>query len=152
MTKLEKAMWLSALRDGKYEQGTEYLYRDNKFCCLGVLEEIIGTPKALACDMGNAELWSYGVDMDPVSSTDWNCRSDCVLTTATQKRFESDEAGLVIPLSALSVEQQIRLEAAGEVGFIKDEIRVVNLIGLNDAGLTFLEIADIIDVHLPTTD
>lgn len=32
-----KAAWVAALRSGEYEQGTEYLSRDGKFCCLGVL-------------------------------------------------------------------------------------------------------------------
>jgi hypothetical protein len=34
-----KAKWVSALRSGKYKQGTQYLYNDNEnsFCCLGVL-------------------------------------------------------------------------------------------------------------------
>ena len=32
-----KAMWLTALRSGEYEQGQGYLNNDGKFCCLGVL-------------------------------------------------------------------------------------------------------------------
>ncbi len=29
--------WAAALRSGKYQQGNGALFRDNKFCCLGVL-------------------------------------------------------------------------------------------------------------------
>lgn len=36
-----KAEWVAALRSGKYEQGTSFLNRDNKFCCLGVLCDLI---------------------------------------------------------------------------------------------------------------
>jgi hypothetical protein len=32
-----KAQWLEALRGGEYQQGTDTLKRDDKFCCLGVL-------------------------------------------------------------------------------------------------------------------
>lgn len=29
-------LWVEALRSGKYEQGTHYLEKDGKLCCLGV--------------------------------------------------------------------------------------------------------------------
>ena len=35
-----KAEWLTALRSGEYEQGTGYLNRDGKFCCLGVATDL----------------------------------------------------------------------------------------------------------------
>ena len=34
--------WIAALRSGKYKQGVNWLRRDNKFCCLGVLCDIMG--------------------------------------------------------------------------------------------------------------
>lgn len=37
-----KAKWVAALRSGKYEQGHEYLNKDGKFCCLGVLCDVAG--------------------------------------------------------------------------------------------------------------
>jgi len=40
MNEAVKAKWLAALRSGKYEQGTEHLNKDGKFCCLGVLCDI----------------------------------------------------------------------------------------------------------------
>ena len=43
-----KAKWLEALRSGKYKQGQGRLRsRDNKFCCLGVLEDVLETPWTL---------------------------------------------------------------------------------------------------------
>ena len=36
-----KKLWVAALRSGKYEQGKEYLRWGNKFCCLGVLADLI---------------------------------------------------------------------------------------------------------------
>lgn len=32
-----KERWVAELRSGKYSQGSTYLERDGKFCCLGVL-------------------------------------------------------------------------------------------------------------------
>lgn len=37
--------WVPALRSGRYEQGKEYLCRDNKYCCLGVACELLGELK-----------------------------------------------------------------------------------------------------------
>ena len=39
-----KAKWVAALRSGKYEQGTGWLNRNGKFCCLGVLCEVAEVP------------------------------------------------------------------------------------------------------------
>lgn len=36
--------WLEALESGKYEQGTLHLKYDNRYCCLGVLCEVMGLP------------------------------------------------------------------------------------------------------------
>ena len=36
--------WLKALESGKYEQGKGFLAVGGKFCCLGVAEELAGTP------------------------------------------------------------------------------------------------------------
>lgn len=41
LNKKLKHKWLKALRSGKYEQGQGFLERDNKFCCLGVLCDIM---------------------------------------------------------------------------------------------------------------
>lgn len=37
-----KAKWIDALRSGKYEQGRGALLNDGKYCCLGVLCEVVG--------------------------------------------------------------------------------------------------------------
>lgn len=36
--------WIAALRSGKYQQGHGALRSGDKFCCLGVLCDILGTP------------------------------------------------------------------------------------------------------------
>ena len=47
LTKAEKALWIEALRSGKYEQGVGGLARDNKFCCLGIACEVLGPLKGV---------------------------------------------------------------------------------------------------------
>ena len=37
-----KRRWIEALRSGEYEQGTDSLQEDNRYCCLGVLCSIQG--------------------------------------------------------------------------------------------------------------
>ncbi len=37
--------WLKALRSGKYNQSTSFLYTSNGWCCLGVLGHVCGIPK-----------------------------------------------------------------------------------------------------------
>ena len=39
-TKEVRELWVKTLLSGEYEQGTDYLQKDGKFCCLGVLCEI----------------------------------------------------------------------------------------------------------------
>ena len=48
-----KARWIAALRSGKYQQGHGYLRIKDRFCCLGVL-----------CDVVEPSKWKqvYGVD------------------------------------------------------------------------------------------
>jgi hypothetical protein len=44
MTKIDLDLWLNALRSGEYKQGKGYLFDGTGFCCLGVLEKVMGTP------------------------------------------------------------------------------------------------------------
>ena len=41
MEKELRDRWVAALRSGEYKQGKSALRRDGKYCCLGVLREII---------------------------------------------------------------------------------------------------------------
>lgn len=38
--------WVGALRSGKYKQGRGALHRGDKFCCLGVLCEVLEIPSS----------------------------------------------------------------------------------------------------------
>lgn len=47
-----KTKWLAALRSGKYKQGQRALKRNDEFCCLGVLCDVLGAD------------WEVGADKD----------------------------------------------------------------------------------------
>jgi len=49
-----KEKWIEALRSGKYEQGRGFLRRKDKYCCLGVL-----------CDLIDPEGWTHQAPADP---------------------------------------------------------------------------------------
>lgn len=42
-----KQKWCEALRSGKYEQGTGELCANNRYCCIGVLCEILNIPSEI---------------------------------------------------------------------------------------------------------
>lgn len=44
LSKKFKRDWIKALRSGEYEQGTTELYRNGKYCCLGVAAKILNIP------------------------------------------------------------------------------------------------------------
>ena len=46
MNKVWKERWVKALRSGKYKQGKGHLHANGKYCCLGVLRQIV-TPGSL---------------------------------------------------------------------------------------------------------
>ena len=48
MIKEYKEKWLKALRSGEFEQGTEWLENDGKYCCLGVIRKIIDSNSGLS--------------------------------------------------------------------------------------------------------
>jgi hypothetical protein len=47
MDKELKEKWVEALRSGRYVQGEVHFERGDKFCCLGVLCEVLGEPTTI---------------------------------------------------------------------------------------------------------
>lgn len=113
-----KKKWLTALRSGKYKQGKEALNADNKFCCLGVLCDIYAKEKKLR--------WKK-------------------LLHDSQKVFINEQ--LHLPSSV-----QIWAELSSANPVIENrtikERTCEDLAQMNDAGLSFDEIADIIEKEL----
>ncbi len=50
MIKEIKERWVEALRSGKYQQGSGYLLKDDKYCCLGVLCELAVEDRIISKD------------------------------------------------------------------------------------------------------
>ncbi len=67
MNKQAVKKWIRALRSRKYAQGTEYLNKDGKFCCLGVACHIFAKELGLKTKVdedGNGKYISYNRVMD----------------------------------------------------------------------------------------
>lgn len=107
-----KAQWIAALRSGDYEQGKGFLQKNDKFCCLGVLQEISGVEKGLGLSLHGACTYD-------------GC--DTLLSPNTQIRFDCHDAGFTVPGGH-------RLSA------------------LNDSGVSFANIADLIEEHVEVSD
>ena len=130
-----KQKWVSALRSGKYEQGSEKLYSGRGYCCLGVL-----------CDLYSKE-----------NGLKWEFRGDDVIKTEDEivpsqlqkcDYFYFDDESEFLPESVkewaeLSVKNpQVRVEYEDDedARFYVDEIANVN-----DSGYSFTQLAEIIE-------
>lgn len=81
-----KKKWVEALRSGEYKQGTGWLRKNDKFCCLGVLAAVNGDPLALGADTlhrsrrGSASKYGYWENLieseDEVALVNMNDQGD----------------------------------------------------------------------------
>ena len=117
-----KRKWLAALRSGKYKQGDAFLYNkdDNSYCCLGVLCEIEG---------------------------------------ANTKQMEStqlpSDIGMfkeLVPTASELTEAQKKLKYNNEyyAFSVMYKGKMTPLAYMNDDGISFAEIADVIEKKVPT--
>lgn len=120
MDKTVKALWTAALRSGKYQQGAGQLRQEDYFCCLGVL-----------CDL-------YREHVDP--SMGWDPHR---LAFRVPKDEDGDGTYIALP-------PEVVTDWAG-LGSIRGEYGDDDEAGIltehNDGGMTFAEIADIIEKH-----
>lgn len=122
---MKTADWVKALRSGNYEQGQEYLCRDGKFCCLGVLCEIQGFQKDVVPCPEYPDNIYYVFELDSYATV----QQQSVIPTAIQPTILED----------LNLRQTVEDE---------DGVRRtlhIHLICMNDAGKSFDEIADYIE-------
>jgi hypothetical protein len=108
--------WVAALRSGKYQQGTGALNSNNRFCCLGVL-----------CDISGVGAWSadFNGTFYIIPDDQFEDSSDIYLPHGVMEWAEMDDA-------------------EGYVGFDTSP-GPSHLTGMNDSGMTFEEIADVIE-------
>jgi hypothetical protein len=121
MTPEVKALWTAALRSGEYEQSQGGLRDRHGFCCLGVL-----------CDLKSKEDGGAGWEEFLLASS---LPGD---TTGIAYSFNGEPS--FAPGSVLSW--------AGIIGEADEAIMSFRLVGLNDRGTPFTEIADYIDKEL----
>lgn len=130
-----RAQWLAALRSGTYSQTKGYLRTDEGYCCLGV-----------ACDVA-------GIPSERLSTAAWNFGRygmDQVLPEEGEEWLGVNTANPQLDIPFDLIEQGPRFPdedfVAGGVG--------TTLAELNDGGLTFAQIADMIDYFgfLPSED
>ena len=119
-----KMLWIDALRSGDYKQGRAVLRSQNdEFCCLGVL-----------CDLSGGE-WS-GTDQNAYSfkpaSPDGLEQTSSVHYLPPQVRYDAE-----LPNS---------FGGCGDIILLNGNS--VALASLNDSGLSFSQIADLIENRL----
>lgn len=119
MTNEQKQEWIAALRSGGYEQTTECLKDSTGYCCLGVL-----------CDISGLGEWEgnlyIGADVD--------------LPQSVQREYDLYPDGWHFPKTTVEKYTSIDLGSEPRDGY--------SLAALNDAGMTFGEIANMLEGSL----
>lgn len=125
MTRKELDQWLEALRSGRFIQGNGALKsmvnKVTQHCCLGVLCELHKDLLIESFDSLNNE-WLFNSE-------------SMVLPTAIVNKFQSKRNGASIPSNLLTEEEK---EMFGNMDYI-------SVAGLNDRGLSFSRIAELLE-------
>jgi hypothetical protein len=130
MDDLVKKKWIEALRSGMYDQSKLALRKEDGFCCLGVLCDVLsgevgGEWKHTSSDLEDMEFHAAEAS-HPVTES---------LPKSVQERAELDEPNPQVPVP----------ENASDEYFEDDS---TTLAELNDQGFSFEEIADVIEQSL----
>ena len=142
---VRKAEWVAALRSGDYERGKGYLCKDNSFCCLGVITDLAVQAGVLEPPHVN------DVDDDVYciyDAGDGGVGTSTALPVQVQKWLGMTSVPLEPkndPRVIVTPAIQARLMEL-DSGFFKHSRLSLSI--LNDAGMTFDEIADIIEEQL----
>lgn len=122
--------WLSALRSGQYGQTVGRLFDgDNSYCCLGV-----------ACDLADLEKWTNEVDYTYFGSETYG-RDYLVLPPEGMVWLGVNSDNPVLDLPDLPMQGTEEEYVEGEyIGDIDKDVAT-----LNDSGLTFAQIADLVE-------
>ena len=114
-----KQKWLDALRSGKYAQAQERLHTEDGFCCLGVLCEVYIKEHGLDRSL----MWEEGTGLD--------------------------EGEMFIFGSSTYLPKQVMNWAnVPRAGQIVTADKMIDLADLNDGGVPFDQIADLIEEYL----
>lgn len=120
-----KDLWLKALRSGEFPQGREYLDKGGKYCVLGVLASL-AMLEGQCTYQPQKSLGSYDKRLKSLSYN--------VMKWAGIGQDEDDEDGIAAFLKP----------KAGLVPLVHKG-KKTTLADLNDSGLSFIELSDIIE-------
>lgn len=118
----EKSRWLEALRSGEYKQATGYLRRDGKYCCLGVFLDLVDS--SFWGEDPESDTWGPG--REKTGLPDYLC-------------YDGDALYSEMPFE-ITREMVEALPWLGTVPTLKTSLAL-----LNDRGVTFEQIADLIE-------
>lgn len=129
MTLEERTEWTSALLDGKYKQGKGFLHEPEiaTFCCLGVLCDLVKDRLYLTAIMDESGVMSYNDD----------CTGFC---KTLRDKYDAESFGFRVPATLLTAEE-LKMQDYLSGGSVKD----FNIADLNDAGMKFTRIAELIE-------
>jgi hypothetical protein len=129
-----KARWIAWLRDPSHEQGQSYLKKGGKYCCLGGLCELAIEDGVIHRSLETTRI----LQEDTVSFYG---------ESAVLGGVVMDWAGLESNRAYIA-ELRERIPGSAPPDTLIDFTTNTNLASLNDSGLTFNQIADIIDYFL----
>lgn len=128
-----KALWVEDLRSGKHKQGGGALRKAGAFCCLGRLTDLFINHPANTCDVK----WT---------KSEFN---DGIVASYTSEGERSFLSSHIIKWSGLDRKSGAIVEIPPTLAMrFGLEQGQCDLVILNDAGVPFLEIADIIEEQL----
>jgi len=132
MNEIVKAKWVAALRSGEFQQCKGTLRKGDSFCCLGVLSELAVRDGVI-------------MPAQVLPETDWRSSRGDGLPVYVYNNEAGHLPTAVAKWAGLSYSYD---NWDGEVGHEPDVDPSVDgreLSGLNDSGLPFSEIADVIE-------
>lgn len=126
-------LWLQALRSGEYQQGQSYLRRDDKYCCLGV-----------ACEVAIA----HGIPVKKVEI------GRGIISYVYDDADGSNQMLLRVVAEWLGFDTANQHYWNNPVVWTEEGHTTQSLAALNDSGLSFADIADIIERNwlIPTEE
>ncbi len=131
-----KEKWLTALRSGEYEQTTQSLKNDGRYCCLGVLTDILIKDKIISGEWFGSCYDGKFINNEGEEENDW---ADQYLPVMACQKINLSEDPEVL------IKEQDR-ERLKLICF--HEHRYSGLSTLNDNGFSFEEIAQYIEEQL----
>lgn len=137
-----KQLWVKELRSGKYGQAIGRLKgKGNTYCCLGVLCEISPVKENVesACDCCNDNLITY-----------WDEESGVLPFAVREWAGTGTDRDIRMALNSDDIKRLT--DKYGTNAFVtvcdSDDVEVVYGSSLNDAGVSFSDIADLIEKYL----